>query len=189
MLEQCSWSESWITGYEYILGVPQKSRMADFQYFVIQICRDDTGTVKKSRKVSGDRGSGGRASSGVQGQRPGGARAFSQSELPRKPPIDTHGRYTYNTCTGGREKKKSEGRKQSEKQHTWICHMFWFHQIKHLLLKRMIPRSLNWLGSFNSKDSNFLKYSIHIFNFFSSFVRAIGQKIHSVWPSIHSSYV
>ena len=31
----------------------------------------------------------------------GEARAFSQSELPRKPPIDTHGRYTYNTCTGG----------------------------------------------------------------------------------------
>ena len=94
--------------------------------------RDATGTVQKSRKVSGDRGSGGRAPSGVQGQRPGGgsrpleARAFSQSELPRKPPIDTHGRYTYNTCMGGKGKKKggggkinkkSEGLKKSEKRH------------------------------------------------------------------------
>ena len=88
--------------------------------------RDATGTDPKSRKVSGYRGSGGRAPSGVQGQRPGGeARAFSQSELPRwKPPIDMHGRYTYNTCTGGgggggegrkkRGEKKSEGLKKSE---------------------------------------------------------------------------
>ena len=96
---------------------------------------DATGTVPKSRKVSGDRGSGGRAPSGGPGAAPwwgfqGGfcpleARAFSQSELPRKPLIDTHGRYTYNTCTGGggggggkkREKKgekKSEGLKKSE---------------------------------------------------------------------------
>ena len=45
-------------------------------------------------------GSRGSTPVGVQG---GEARAFSQSELPRKPPIDTHGRYTYNTCT----KKKS----------------------------------------------------------------------------------
>ena len=83
--------------------------------------RDATGTVQKSKKVSGDRGSGGRAPSGVQGQRPGGgsrwqspleARAFSQSELPRKPPIDTHGRYTYNTCTGGEKKGEKVGRSE-----------------------------------------------------------------------------
>ena len=34
--------------------------------------RDATGTVQKSRKLSLDRGSGGRAPSGVQRQRPGG---------------------------------------------------------------------------------------------------------------------
>ena len=77
--------------------------------------RDATRTVQKSRKVLGDRGSGGRAPSGVQGQHSGGgprgrrpleARAFSQSELPRKPPIDTHGRYTYTTCTEEEKKKK-----------------------------------------------------------------------------------
>ena len=75
--------------------------------------RDATRTVQRSRKVLCDRGSGGRAPSGVQGQRPGGgprgqspleARAFSQSELPRKPPIDTHGRYTYNTCNNKQTK-------------------------------------------------------------------------------------
>ena len=82
-------------------------------------------------------GSRGSALVGVQGGRsPLEARAFSESELPREPPLDTHGRYTYNTCTrgggggGGEEegkqekrKKKSEGlkkseiRKKSEKQH------------------------------------------------------------------------
>ena len=47
-----------------------------------------------------------------------GARAFSQSELPRKPPIDMHGRYTHNTCTGGGGGGgKSEGLKKSEKRH------------------------------------------------------------------------
>ena len=56
--------------------------------------------------------------SGVWGQ----ARAFSQSELPRKPPIDTHGRYTYNTCTpkkkkgggGGLKKKRGGGEKKKK---------------------------------------------------------------------------
>ena len=52
-------------------------------------------------------GSRGSAPFGVQGVKPLEARAFSQSELPRKPPIDTLGRYTYNTCTGGGEEKKS----------------------------------------------------------------------------------
>ena len=56
------------------------------------------------------------------------ARAFSQSELPRKPPIDTHGRYTcmYNTCTHThtQQQKKSERRKKSEKRHPWGA----FHQ-------------------------------------------------------------
>ena len=54
-------------------------------------------------------GSRGSALVGVQGGFE--ARAFAQSELPRKPPIDTHGRYTYHTCTGGGggegEKKKN----------------------------------------------------------------------------------
>ena len=52
---------------------------------------------------------------GFKGRSPLEARAFSQSELPRKPPIDTHGRYTYNTCTGGKkekEKKKKVGRSE-----------------------------------------------------------------------------
>ena len=44
------------------------------------------------------------------------ARAFSQSELPRKPPIDTHGRYTYNTCTGEEKKKKKEKRKKRKEK-------------------------------------------------------------------------
>ena len=64
------------------------------------------------KKVGKYRGIGGlvvQPPAGVQGQCPGGgprgqsaleARAFYQSELPRKPPIDTHGHYTYNTCTG-----------------------------------------------------------------------------------------
>ena len=68
--------------------------------------RDATGTVKKSRKVSGDRGQ--RRGGGSRGRSPLEARAFSQSELPRKPPIDTHGRYTYNTCTGKEKKKKKK---------------------------------------------------------------------------------
>ena len=80
------------------------------------------GLFQKVGKYRGIGGSGGRAPSEVQGQHPGGgsrgqspleARAFSQSELPRKPPIDTHGRYTYNTCTG-KEEKKSE-RRNSDK--------------------------------------------------------------------------
>ena len=85
--------------------------------------RDATGTVQKSRKLSLDRGSGGS---------PLEARAFSQSELPRKPPIDTHGRYTCiqymhggkkerkkKKKKGGKKKKvgKSEGLKKSEKRH------------------------------------------------------------------------
>ena len=62
---------------------------------------------------------------GGLGQRPGGGsrgnEAFSQSELPRKPPIDTHGRYTYNTCTGGEnEEKKEKKEKKSEKRHPCI---------------------------------------------------------------------
>ena len=51
------------------------------------------------------------------------ATAFSQSELPRKPPIDTHGRYTYNTCNNKKKKserrKKSEFWQKSEKRHPW----------------------------------------------------------------------
>ena len=78
------------------------------------------GLFKKVGKYPGTGGlAGGRAPSGVQGQRlrPLEARAFSQSELPRKPPIDTHGRYTYNTCTEKKEEKKKGGKKvgRSEK--------------------------------------------------------------------------
>ena len=54
-------------------------------------------------------GSRGSAPVGVQAR----ARAFSQSELPRKPPIDTHGRYTCNTCT--HKKQKTKKIKTSEK--------------------------------------------------------------------------
>ena len=43
-----------------------------FFYNKVPLYRDATRTVPKSRKVSVDRGSGGRAPSGVQGQRPGG---------------------------------------------------------------------------------------------------------------------
>ena len=72
------------------------------------------GLFKKVGKNPGTGGLGAEPPGGFQGQRPGGgsrgqsleARAFSQSELPRKPPIDTHGHYTYNTCTGGRKQKK-----------------------------------------------------------------------------------
>ena len=56
------------------------------------------GTGGLGRAPSVSRGS---ALGGSRGQSPLEARAFSQSELPRKPPIDTHGRYIYNTCTGG----------------------------------------------------------------------------------------
>ena len=103
----------------------------EYHDVISYISRDATGTVKKSRKLLLDRGSGGRAPSGVQGQRPGGgsrgrsaleARAFSQSKLPRKPPIDTHGRYTCiqymhggtKERRGKKKKKKSEGLKKSE---------------------------------------------------------------------------
>ena len=48
------------------------------------------------------------------------ARAFSQSELPRKPPIDTHGRYTYNTWTKRKKKKKEEGKKKSQRRKNGI---------------------------------------------------------------------
>ena len=76
--------------------------------------RDATGTVQKVGKYPGTDGLGadppagsrGSALGGSRGQSPLEARAFSQSELPRKPPIDTHGRYTYNTCTGKQEEKK-----------------------------------------------------------------------------------
>ena len=37
--------------------------------------------------------------------------------------------------------------------------IFWFHQIKHCLLKRMIPRSLIWFGSKYWFYSHFLKHS------------------------------
>ena len=86
--------------------------------------RDATGTVPKSRKVSGDRGSGGRAPSRVQGQRPGGgwrgrspieARAFFQSELPRKP-IDTHGRYVTIHARGEEKKRKKREEKKERKK-------------------------------------------------------------------------
>ena len=80
--------------------------------------RDATGTVQKSRKLSLDRGSGGRAPSGVQGRAPWWgfkSRAFSQSELPRKPPIDTHGRYTCIQYMHGGTKER-RGRKKRRKK-------------------------------------------------------------------------
>ena len=101
------------------------------------------GLFKKVGKYRGIGGSGGTAPSGrsrgsalwgvPRGQSPLVARAFSQSELPRKPPIDTHGHYTYNTCTDKEEKKKkkkrekkksgtsekSEFRQKSGKRHPW----------------------------------------------------------------------
>ena len=91
-------------------------------HIVGSMIRDATRTVQKSRKVSGvwgqspQRGPGAAPHWGSKGQSPLEARAFSKSELPRKPPIDTHGRYTYNTCT--KKKKKSQFRQKSEKWHT-----------------------------------------------------------------------
>ena len=41
---------------------------------------------------------------------------FSQSELPRKPPIDTHGRYTCIQCMHGGKKERKEGKKRGEKK-------------------------------------------------------------------------
>ena len=83
------------------------------------------GLFKKVGKYPGTGGLGAEPPAGSRGRvRPLEARAFSQSELPRKPPIDTHGRYTYNTCTRGKKeekkkkkKKKLEGLKKSEKLH------------------------------------------------------------------------
>ena len=70
------------------------------------IYRDATGTVPKSRKLSLDRGSGGRA--------------FSQSELPRKPPIDTHGRYTYMYTIHARgNERKKEKKKKKKSRKVW----------------------------------------------------------------------
>ena len=55
---------------------------------------------------------------GFKGRSPLEARAFSQSELPRKPPIDTHGRYT---CIqymhgGTKERRKKKKKKKKEKK-------------------------------------------------------------------------
>ena len=147
-----------------IFSTPQHTINIDCSFWrenvdhISLLFRDATGTVPKSRKVSGDRGSGGaeppagsRGSALVGGEYTLEARAFSQSELPRKPPIDMHGRYT---CTGGggggggggrkkrEKKKKSEGlkksefRQKSEKRHpclfqmvsTWQVWFFWFKQ-------------------------------------------------------------
>ena len=48
------------------------------------------------------------------------ARAFFQSELPRKPPIDTHGRYTciqyMHGGTKERRKKKKKKKKKEKKK-------------------------------------------------------------------------
>ena len=71
------------------------------------------GLLKKVGKYPGTGGLGaeppagsrGSALVGVQeGKAPLKLELFAQSELPRKPPIDMHGRYTY-TCTGRRRKK------------------------------------------------------------------------------------
>ena len=61
---------------------------------------------------------------GSRGLRPLEARAFSQSELPRKPPLDTHGRYTcIQYMHGGKkerkEKKKRKRKKKSESRKVW----------------------------------------------------------------------
>ena len=90
--------------------------------------------------------------SGVWGQSPQRgpeAIAFSQSELPRKPPIDTHGRYTYNTCThkkgeekkggGGKGEKKLERRKKSEKRHPCTCMSYWITFVRILCPDHLIP--------------------------------------------------
>ena len=81
------------------------------------------GLFKKVGKYRGIGDLGAEPPAGSRGSAPVGvqARAFSQSELPRKPPIDTHGRYTYNTCTEGKKRgeKKSERQKKSEKRHPW----------------------------------------------------------------------
>ena len=72
------------------------------------------GLFKKVGKYRGIGGLGAEPPAGSRGSAPSApleARAFSQSELPRKPPIDTHGRYIYNTCTGGGKKKKKKGKK------------------------------------------------------------------------------
>ena len=74
------------------------------------------GLFKKVGKYCVIGGLGQRPGQGPRGQSTLEARAFSQSELPRKQPIDTHGHYTYNTCTEKKREKKLERRKKSEFQ-------------------------------------------------------------------------
>ena len=77
------------------------------------------GLFKKVGKYRGIGGLGAEPPAGSWGSAPVGvqARAFSQSELPRKQPIDTHGLYTYNTCTEEEKKggKKSRNVRKSRK--------------------------------------------------------------------------
>ena len=50
------------------------------------------------------------------GRGAGPPRAFSQSELPRKPPIDTHGRYTCIQYMHGGKKERKERKKKRKKK-------------------------------------------------------------------------
>ena len=78
------------------------------------------GLLKKVGKYRGIGGLGAQPPAGSRGSALVGvqARAFSQSELPRKPPIDTHGRYTYNTCTKKRKKSRNV-RKSRNSDKSW----------------------------------------------------------------------
>ena len=57
------------------------------------------------------------------------------------------------------------------------------HRVKHLLMKRMIPRTLNLLDNFDY-NGHFLKHS----NFHICLICVIGKGLNkSLWPAIHVS--
>ena len=145
MQNSFSFLHSWILGAVEI-QVPYSSLHVGVGVFSgkLSLYRDATGTVKKSRKLSLERGSGGRAPSGVQvpwtalvgvqgGEAPLKLELFLNQNCPESHQLTrmvvTH---VYNTCTGERKKekkkrrkkvgkseglKKSEFRQKSEKRH------------------------------------------------------------------------
>ena len=82
------------------------------------LIRDATRTVKKNRKVSGDRGSGGRAPSGVQGQRHGGGpRGRTAQKATNGHAWSLHTQYMHGRRKKKRRKKGGGGRgKKGEKK-------------------------------------------------------------------------
>ena len=125
------------------------------------LCRDATGTVKKSRKLSLDRGSGGSALVGVEGgEAPLKLELFLNQNCPESHQLTrmvvTH---VYNTCTGERkkEKKKKKSRKvgRSEKvgktaslimtptisvRWAWQFPKFFIQNFKWFLLSNLVSR-------------------------------------------------